>query len=91
MSYKGLYVEVDSALHMITNAFTEGEARVLAENAELTNPDSLTMHKSGLELWRLLKCQFMPAANAMHEVLPELAGLAVASKDPEFERMRRTG
>ena len=72
--------------------FTEGEARVLAENAELTNPDSLTMHKSGLELWRLLKYQFdrttsfnvltvleviraMPAAKAMHEVLPKLAGL----------------
>ena len=111
MSDKVLDVEVDSALHMIISAFTEGEARVLAENAELTNPDSLTMHKSGLELWRLLKYQFdrttsfnvltvleviraMPAAKAMHEVLPKLAGLekahqeyhkiAVASKDPEL-------
>ena len=47
---KGMDVEVDSALHMIISAFIEGEARILAENAELTNPDSLTMHKSGLEL-----------------------------------------
>ena len=34
---KGLDVEVDSARHMIVSAFKEGEARVLLENAELTN------------------------------------------------------
>ena len=47
MSDKGLDVEVDPALHMIISAFTEGEARALAE---ITNPDSLTMHKSELDL-----------------------------------------
>ena len=44
---KGLDIEVDAALHMLISAFTEGEARVLEENAEITNPDSLTMHRSG--------------------------------------------
>ena len=118
MTDKGLEMDVDAALHMIISAFTEGEARVLAENAEFTNPDTLTTHKSGLELWRLLKYQFdrttsfnvitvleviraMPAAKTMQEVLPKLAGLekahqeyhkiAVASKDLEFERMRKHG
>ena len=55
---EGLEIEVDKALHMILGAFLEGESKMLVETAELSNPDDLEMHKSGLELWRLLKFNF---------------------------------
>ena len=55
---KKMDIEVDSALHMVIGAFLEGESKVLAETAEFNNPDKLEMHKSGLELWRLLKYNF---------------------------------
>ena len=55
---KGLDIEVDKILHMVMGAFLEGESKMLAETAELTDPDSMEMHKSGLELWRLLKYNF---------------------------------
>jgi hypothetical protein len=52
---KNMNVDVDKALHMVIGAFLEGESKMLAETAELSNPDDLEMHKSGLKLWRLLK------------------------------------
>ena len=39
-------------------AFLEAESTMLAATAEVKNPQSLKMHKSGLELWRLLKYNF---------------------------------
>ena len=50
-----LDIEVDSALRMVIGASLEGESRMLADTAEVNNPQNLEMHKSGLELWRLLK------------------------------------
>ena len=55
---KDVSPEVDAALHMVISAFLEGESKVLADTAELTDADSLTSHKSGLELWRLLSYNF---------------------------------
>ena len=52
---KSVDVEVDSALHRVLGASLEGEAKLLCETAELHDPDTLGMHKSGLELWRHLK------------------------------------
>ena len=115
---KRLDVEVDAALHMVIGAFLEGEAKMLADTSELNNPHTLEMHKSGLELWRLLKYNFdrasafnvisilesirnMQAARNIQDVLPRVTALershqeyyrqAVASKDPEFVKMRANG
>ena len=117
-SDNGVELEVDKALHMILGAFLEGESKILSETAELSNPFDLEMHKSGLELWRLLRYNFdrssafnvisilesirnMQAAKSIQEVLPkitllershqEYARQAVASKDPEFIKMRTHG
>jgi len=114
----GMEVEIDKALHMILGAFLEGTSKVLSETAELSNPDNLEMHKSGLELWRLLKYNFdrssafnvitilesirsMQPAKNIQDVLPKITVLershqeyarqAVASKDPEFVKMRGSG
>ena len=35
---------------------------MLADTAEVNNPQSMEMHKSGLELWRLLKYNFDSAS-----------------------------
>ena len=51
-------IEVDKALHMILGAFLQEESKILPETAELNNPDNLDMHKSGFELWRLLRYNF---------------------------------
>lgn len=51
-------VETDAAIHMVVLAFLEGEAKVLAETAELMDSEGLGSSKSGLELWRLLKYNF---------------------------------
>ena len=51
---KGVDLQVDCALHMVIGAFLEGKSKVLAETAEFANPDTMEIHKSGLELWRLL-------------------------------------
>ena len=53
-----LDIDVDSALHMMIGAFFEGESKMLADTAEVNNPQTLEMHKSGLELWILLKYNF---------------------------------
>ena len=50
-----LDVDVDAALRMAIGAFLEGQSKVLAETAEFDNLKNLDIHKSGLELWRLLK------------------------------------
>ena len=59
--------KTDAALHMVVGGFLEGESKVLAETAELSNPDSMDVHKSGLELWHLLKYNFdrAPAFSAI--------------------------
>jgi hypothetical protein len=117
-SDEGLEIEVDKALHMILGAFLEGESKMLVETAELSNPDDLEMHKSGLELWRLLKYNFdrssafnvitilegirnMQPARNIQDVIPKIAALershqeyyrqAIASKDPEFVKLRSSG
>ena len=41
-----------------TGALLKAESKMLAATAEVNNPQSLMMHKSGLELWRLLKYNF---------------------------------
>ena len=115
---KGLDTDVDAALHMVIGAFLEGESKVLADTAELTHPETVEGHKSGLELWRLLHYNFdrasafnviglvemirnlQPAKN-MQDVLPKVAALerlhqeyyktALASKDPQFVKMREQG
>ncbi len=51
-------VDVDEASHMVMGAFLEGESKMLAETTELSNPDDLEMHKSGLDFWRLWKYNF---------------------------------
>ena len=53
-----LDIDVGSALHMVIGAFLEGESKMLADTAEVNNPQNLDMHKSGRELWRLLKYNF---------------------------------
>ena len=53
-----LGVDVDSALRMVNGAFLEGESKMLTDTAELNNPKNLEMHKSGLNLCRLLKYNF---------------------------------
>ena len=115
---KGIDTEIDCAMHMIIGAFLEGESKMLAETAELYNPDTLEMHKSGLELWRLLKHHYdrasafnvisilefirgMQAAKNLQDVTPKVTALerahqeyyrqALASKDPEFIKMRTHG
>ena len=115
---KGVDMEVDSALHMVIGAFLEGESKMLAETAEMSNPHTFEMHKSGLELWRLLKYNFdrsssfnvisilevirnMQQAKNIQDVLPKITSLeraqqeyyrqAIASKDPEFVKMRTHG
>ena len=55
--------EIDAALHMVIGAFLEGEAKMFAETAEFTDPESLDTHKSGLELWRLLNNNFDRASS----------------------------
>ena len=52
-----LDVDVDS-MHMVIGAFPEGGSKMLADTAEVNNPENLEMHMSGLELWRLLKYSF---------------------------------
>ena len=47
---KDVTPDVDTALHMAISVFLEAESKVLAETAELVDPDGLTSHKSGLEL-----------------------------------------
>lgn len=54
----GAFLEVDEALHMVIGAFLDGEARVLAETAELMDSTGGKTKKSGLELWHLLKANF---------------------------------
>ena len=115
---KNVDVETDKALHMVLGAVLEGEAKMLAETAEVSDPSNMEMRKSGLELWRLLKYNFdrasafnvisilegirnMPQAKNMQDVLPKITALerahqeyyrqAVASKDPEFVKMRAHG
>ena len=115
---KGAEVETDAALHMVIGALLEGESKMLAETAELTNPDNMVVHKSGLELWRLLNDSFdrassfnvisllehirnMQPAKNIQDVLPKMTALervhqeyyktAMASKDPEFETMKKHG
>ena len=39
----------------MNGAFLEGESKVLTDTAEVNNPKNLEMHKSGLNLCRLLK------------------------------------
>ena len=51
-----LDVDVHSALRMVIAAFLEGESKILADKAEVNNPENMELHKSGLELWRLLAC-----------------------------------
>ena len=53
-----LGIEVDSALHMVIGAVLEGVSKMLADTAEVNNPQNLEMHKPGLEQWRHLKCSF---------------------------------
>lgn len=55
---RSLDVETDAALHMVISASLEGEARVIAETAELLDADGTGSTKSGFELWRLLKYNF---------------------------------
>ena len=50
----GVEIETDAALHMVIGAFLEGVSKMIAETAEFTNPENMEVHKSGLELWRLL-------------------------------------
>jgi len=110
--------EIDAALHMVIGAFLEGEAKMFAETAEFADPVNLDIHKSGLELWRLLNNNFdrassfnviglvehirsMTPARNMQDVIPKMMSLerahqeyyktAMASKDPEFEKMRKNG
>ena len=51
-----LDVDVHSALRKVIAAFLEGESKILADTAEVSNPENMELHKSGLELWRLLTC-----------------------------------
>lgn len=62
---RDVHMEVDEALHTVIAAFLEGEARVLAETAEVMGPNGEAPKKSGLELWRLLEVNFdcAPAFN----------------------------
>ena len=110
--------EIDAALHMVIGAFLEGEANMFAETAEFTNPQIPDVHKSGLELWRLLNNNFdrtssvivvglvdhirnmQSAKNIQHviakrmspeRVRQEYYKTAMASKDPDFEKMRKLG
>ena len=79
----GMEVEIDKALHMILGAFLEGESKVLSETAELSNPDNLEMHKSGLELWRLLKYNF--DRSSAFNVSPSWRAFATCSR-PRISR-----
>ena len=45
-----LDVDVDSALRVLIGAFLEGESKVLADSAEVSNSKNLETHKSGLGL-----------------------------------------
>ena len=51
-------IDVHSALRVAIRPFLEGEFMMLADMVEVNDPKSLEMHKSRLELWRLLKCNF---------------------------------
>lgn len=55
---KGMDPEAETALHMVVGAFLEGEARSLAETAEVMTHDRSGSNNPGLELWRLLKHTF---------------------------------
>ena len=50
-----LDIEVDSALHMVIGSFLGEKSKMLADTAEVHNLQNLEMHKSGLELRRLLQ------------------------------------
>ena len=52
------YIDVGSWLCVVIGKFLEGEPKMLADTAEVRNPQSLGMHRSGLELWRLQKYNF---------------------------------
>ena len=51
-------------------AFLEAESKMLAATAEVNNPQSLKVHKSGLELWRLLKYNFWPCISVQRDGHP---------------------
>lgn len=59
---KGVDVNSDQALHMIIAAFREGEAKVLAETAEVMSDDGNGTTKSRLELWSFLKHSYHRAS-----------------------------
>ena len=42
-----LNVNVDCILNMVIGAFLEGESEMLADTAEVNNPESLEMPKTG--------------------------------------------
>lgn len=93
----GLDVDTDGAFHTIVSAFLEGKAPMLSETAGLSDLDGAGSSKSGLELWRLLKCNFgrlsafniigaleISPAPAKHDILPKLAFFERANQ--EYER-----
>ena len=115
---KYLEVETDAALHMVISAFLEGESKILSETCEMNNARTVSTHKSGLELWRLLNYSFdrassfnvigllefirnMTPAKHMQDVMPKISALervhqeyyklALASKDPDFVKMKSAG
>ena len=61
---QGVDIEVDSALHMVIGALLDGESKMLAEIVEFNNPDNMETHRSGLELWRLLKYNLVAPPHA---------------------------
>ena len=78
-------------------AFLEAESKMLTATAEVNNPQSLKMHKSGLQLWRLPKYNFGRASafNVMG-ILESIRNMQTAknmqdvtSKTQHLERRRQ--
>ena len=74
-----LTIYVDSAQRMVIGAFLEEEFKTLADTAEVTNPQILEMHKSGLELCRLLKHNFdRESASSAMSILESIRNVQAA-------------
>ena len=55
-------IDVDEALLIVIRAFLEGESKMLEDTAELNDPHTMEMHSLGLELWRLVRFNFVRAS-----------------------------
>ena len=55
---KQMSIDAQFALHKVIGTYLGGESKMLAGASETHNPRKLKMHKSGFELWVLLKNNF---------------------------------